>query len=72
MLDGSCRHEGQPKHQDRTLHPKPQPDTQANPHLTQDRRLMDATAFLLERTGDVVGALQMLLAAITERAGTLR
>jgi vacuolar protein sorting-associated protein 8 len=38
----------------------------------QERKLMDATAYLLERTGDVLGALQMLLAAITERVATLR
>ncbi len=34
--------------------------------------LLDATAFLLERTGDVSGALRMLVAAVEERAGALQ
>lgn len=38
----------------------------------QDRRLTDATAYLLERTGDVVGALKLLLVAISQRTAALR
>lgn len=48
--------------------PCPHPNSHSAPHLL----LLDATAFLLERTGDVRGALHMLVSAVHERAKALR